>query len=93
MSSKSTLALTENGEHWYHDCSHPEEVTLEIDRKNCNVEINKDYIVVNIPRGSHLYNLLYHSKFADDNKHLPTDDDKKYKKDFNVTCGMVEGSA
>lgn len=52
MSSKSTILLTDDNEHWYNDCSEPltgnnekpykDVITLEFSKKNIRIDLNDD---------------------------------------------------
>jgi hypothetical protein len=48
MSTKSTIILTDDNEHWYHDCI-DDELTLEFSKKNIRIETNdEDDLVISI---------------------------------------------
>ena len=54
MSSKSTILLTDDNEHWYNDCSEPltgnnekpykDVITLEFSKKNIRIDLNDDEV-------------------------------------------------
>ena len=56
MSTKSSIILTNDNEHWYNDCSEPlaenpyrDAITLEFSKRNVRVDLNdKEYIVITV---------------------------------------------
>lgn len=67
MSSKSTIILTEDDEHWYNDCSEvlqrknfKDAITLEFNKKNIRIDLNdSDSLVITITNPNcELYDLL-----------------------------------
>lgn len=68
MSSKSTLILTNDNEHWYFDCNQPvykngqylgDTLTIEFNKENFKVISNDiDGLIIEIDPGSHLYDIL-----------------------------------
>ena len=47
MSTKNSILLTEDNEHWYTDCAEPlnenkDAITLEFSKKNIRIDINDD---------------------------------------------------
>jgi len=60
MSTKCSLFLTGDNEHWYHDVS-DDSFTIEIDRENIAEDYSdKDDIVLEIKEGSQLWDCLMH---------------------------------
>jgi len=67
MSSKSTIILTSNSEHWYTDASEPlssepykDAITLEFSKKNIRVDCNDEFdLIVTITNpNSEIYEML-----------------------------------
>ena len=73
MSSKGTLFLTKDNEHFYDECNEPHytrkpytadnfigyTVYLEMSKKNINIEVNDETdLIISIKPGSELYDLL-----------------------------------
>ena len=67
MSTKSTIILTNDNEHWYTDCSEPladnpyrDAITLEFSKRNVRVESNdKEDIVITVTNpDSEIYKVL-----------------------------------
>jgi len=55
MSTKSTILLSNDNEHWYHDCS-DDSIVLEFDKKNFTVLIDDaDDFVIEVPNGRDLW--------------------------------------
>ncbi len=51
MSSKSSIMLTDDNEHWYEDCNEPLDerknaITLEFDKKNIRIDANDEYDLI-----------------------------------------------
>lgn len=53
MSTKSSIILTEDNEHWYTDCSEPladnpyrDAITLEFSKRNVRVDLNDEEDIV-----------------------------------------------
>ena len=74
MSSKSTLFLTKDNEHAYHDCSEPfedkkgerkEALTIEFSKSNIRIDLNDqdDLIITIVNVDSDLYKIM--SKLKD----------------------------
>ena len=59
MSTKSTIILTDDNEHWYHDCT-DNEITLEFSKKNIRIDANDDEdLVISITNlNSEIYKVL-----------------------------------
>lgn len=71
MSSKSTIILTDDNEHWYSDCSEvlqrqnfKDAITLEFNKKNIRIDLNdSDSLVITIINPNcELYDLLNNLK-------------------------------
>src|SRR5690606_19488723 len=74
MSSRSTILLTRDGEHWYNDCSEPltgidekpykNVITLEFSKKNIRIDLNdnEDLVISIINPNCEIYDVL--SKLA-----------------------------
>jgi len=69
MSSKSTILLTNDNEHWYNDCSEPltgikDAITLEFSKKNIRIDLNdnEDLVISIINPNCEIYDVL--SKLA-----------------------------
>ena len=66
MSTRSTIILTDQDEHWYSDCSEPTEmphkdvITLEFSKKNIRIDLNdKDDLVISIINPNYeIYNII-----------------------------------
>lgn len=65
MSSKSTILITKDNEHWYTDCNEPLEdykyaITLEFDKKNIRVDANDedDLVITIINSKSEIYKAI-----------------------------------
>lgn len=72
MSTKSTIILTEDNEHWYNDCSEPltkltkigepykDVITIEFDKNNIRVDLDdEDSLVISITNPNcDLYNII-----------------------------------
>ena len=55
MSTKSTVILTEDNEHIYHECQ-DDSYVMEFSKKNIDIDINDDEeLVISINPGSDLY--------------------------------------
>ena len=60
MSTKCSLFLTEDNEHWYHDVM-DDSFTIEIDKKNLQDDFSdSDDIILEIKEGSQLHECLMH---------------------------------
>jgi hypothetical protein len=76
MSTKSTILLTNNKEHWYNDCSEPltganekpykDVITLEFSKKNIRIDLNddEDLVISIVNPNCEIYDVL--SKLAKD---------------------------
>ena len=76
MSSKSTILLTNDNEHWYNDCSEPltafgekpykDAITLEFSKQNIRIDLNddEDLVISIINPKCEIYDVL--SKLAND---------------------------
>ena len=82
MSTKETIILTDENEHWFFDCAEPlamnkDAMTLEFSSKNIRLEqCNKDYIVLTITNPNcEIYKVLLelHKKI---NNQAPTGEKK-----------------
>lgn len=69
MSSKRTILLTKESEHWYHDCLEPlndekDVITLEFDKNNIRVDLNdEDDLVISVTNpNSDLYGIISNLK-------------------------------
>ena len=77
MSSKGTLFLTNDNEHFYDECSEPHytkepyiaenfigyTIYLELDKSNINIELNNETdLIISIKPGSELYDLMMKMK-------------------------------
>ena len=69
MSTKSTILLTNDNEHWYGDCSEPltgfkDAITLEFSKRNIRIDLNddEDLVISIINPNCEIYDVL--SKFA-----------------------------
>lgn len=67
MSTKASIILTKDNEHWYTDCEEPisykpylEAITLEFSKKNVRVDINddEDLVITVTNPNSEIYKLL-----------------------------------
>ncbi len=56
MSTKNTILLSEDNEHWYHDCS-DDSLVIEIHKKNYNYSAiySDGSFSIRIPKGSSLW--------------------------------------
>ena len=76
MSSRGTILLTEDNEHFYHDCN-DDTVILEFDGKNINIRCNDiDDLIVEIKPNNQLhklFTLIQHNDIirAEIEKHIP----------------------
>ena len=63
MSTKSTVLLTDDNEHWYFDCSSvPDDIIIEIDKKNITIlEDDEDNLIISIKPNTSLYEKVYRS--------------------------------
>ncbi len=59
MSTKGSIFLTKDNEHWYHDCN-DNSITVEISRKNIQAYYSDDNddVVIEIKEGCDLWNYL-----------------------------------
>lgn len=71
MSTKSTIILTNDNEHWYSDCSEPlaenpyrDIITLEFSKRNVRIELNddEDIVISLVNPDSEIYKLFYELK-------------------------------
>ncbi len=51
MSTKQTLILTDDDEHWYSDCSEAlseseDAITIEFNKKNIRIDVNDDNCII-----------------------------------------------
>jgi hypothetical protein len=72
MSTKNTILLTNDNEHWYSDCLEPltvdadrHVITLEFSKRNIRIDLNDDEdLVISIVNPCEIYDVL--SKIAKD---------------------------
>jgi len=58
MSTKSTIFLTNDNEHFYNECL-DDSIVLEFDKENIEILTNNDDdLVVSVKKGSELYDIL-----------------------------------
>jgi len=57
MSTRSTILLSDSGEHWYHDCS-DDTFVLEFDTAHPMEDIDEDGGVVVVAKGTALHKAL-----------------------------------
>jgi len=58
MSSKSSIFLTKDNEHWYHDCM-DDSITIEIDKSNIQSDYSDDKdLIIEIKPDCDLWNYL-----------------------------------
>jgi hypothetical protein len=74
MSTKSTILLTDDNEHWYNDCSEPltgidekqykDVITLEFSKRNIRIDLNdnEDLVISIVNPNCEIYDVL--SKLA-----------------------------
>jgi len=56
MSTKSTILLTDDNEHWYFDCaSVPDDIVLEFNRGSVSISNDEDSFTITIKADSDLY--------------------------------------
>ena len=57
MSTKSTILLTDDNEHWYFDCSGvPDDIILEFNKDSIEVLMDdSDELIISIKTGTNLY--------------------------------------
>ena len=67
MSTKTSILLTNDHEHWYHDCSemlsnepYRDAIVLEFDKKNIRIDVNDedDLIITLINPDSKIYKII-----------------------------------
>ena len=65
MSTKSTIILTNDNEHWFHDCAEPltsakDVIVLEFKKENIRIDVNdeEELIIVLINPESDIYNYI-----------------------------------
>ena len=65
MSTKSSIILTKDNEHWYEDCSehlseNKDAIVLEFDKKNIRIDVNDEYdlVITLINPDSEIYDLI-----------------------------------
>jgi len=65
MSSKSTIILTNDNEHWYDECNEPisdnkNAIVMEFDKKNIRIDVNDDdsLVITLINPDSEIYDFI-----------------------------------